>query len=526
MLISGDQFDPRLHDPEVLVVGAGAVGIVLSVALARAGRRVLVIEAGPAEPPLDYRRRNAGPNSGLRHDGLTEGRLKALGGTTRIWGGQLAAFGPCDLAATYSGKPAWPLDWETLHPYLERALDALDVPQQIRNPADVRRRAGIEPFELGPDFEWTVNTWLPVADFTRLFGAELDGLAGLTVVTELEVVGLEFAPSGHVSAVRTRSATGREIDIIAPQVVLAAGTMEIARLLLRAAAASPSCPFADNPNIGRAFIDHLHAIVGRVWPSELRTLRRSVENFRVDGHKLSLKLRAADRFIARDSLVNCVATFNAAGSVRESLAKLSDLMRRLVAKGAGRPRAGPIIADAARSLAILAPVLWSYVVRRRSYSAFSRGVFLGLEIEQIPCARSRLYLDPGRPPAEAAIGIHWELDGRELDSAARFAERLAAAFEAHGLGRIELDPRLVERNPAMLDEFHDAYHHMGGARMGRTPEEGVVDRDLRVFGCPNLSVAGAAVFPTGSFANPTLTAIALALRLADRLAGTQGEARC
>jgi choline dehydrogenase-like flavoprotein len=55
--------------------------------------------------------------------------------------------------------------------------------------------------------------------------------------------------------------------------------------------------------------------------------------------------------------------------------------------------------------------------------------------------------------------------------------------------------------------------------MARTPDEGVVDKDLRVFDADNLFVASSAVLPTSSQANPTLTVMALAMRLAERLAG-------
>ena len=54
--------------------------------------------------------------------------------------------------------------------------------------------------------------------------------------------------------------------------------------------------------------------------------------------------------------------------------------------------------------------------------------------------------------------------------------------------------------------------------MAADPRKGVVDRDLRVHGCPNLFIAGSSVFPTGGFANPTLNLVALTLRLADHLA--------
>jgi choline dehydrogenase-like flavoprotein len=65
------------------------------------------------------------------------------------------------------------------------------------------------------------------------------------------------------------------------------------------------------------------------------------------------------------------------------------------------------------------------------------------------------------------------------------------------------------------------YHQMGGTRMSSDPATGVVDADCRVHGYDNLYVAGSSVFPTGGWANPTLTIIALSLRLAEHLHSTE-----
>ena len=57
---------------------------------------------------------------------------------------------------------------------------------------------------------------------------------------------------------------------------------------------------------------------------------------------------------------------------------------------------------------------------------------------------------------------------------------------------------------------------------GRIASTSVVDADCRVHGYDNLFVAGSSVFPSGGgSANPTLTIVALALRLADRLVGEE-----
>ena len=86
-------------------------------------------------------------------------------------------------------------------------------------------------------------------------------------------------------------------------------------------------------------------------------------------------------------------------------------------------------------------------------------------------------------------------------------ELLDQGLRATGLGRLELWPA----EPAGVG------HHMGTTRMHADPARGVVDPDGRVHGVPNLYVAGSSVFPAAGLANPTLTIVALAIRLADHL---------
>ena len=66
-------------------------------------------------------------------------------------------------------------------------------------------------------------------------------------------------------------------------------------------------------------------------------------------------------------------------------------------------------------------------------------------------------------------------------------------------------------------EVQASGHHMGTTRLGDDPHSSVVDRHCQVHEIGNLHIAGPSVFPTSGWAGPMLTAIALALRLADRL---------
>jgi len=109
------------------------------------------------------------------------------------------------------------------------------------------------------------------------------------------------------------------------------------------------------------------------------------------------------------------------------------------------------------------------------------------------------------------------VNSADIETMASFAELVADYLDRADLAAVTLDPRLRRRDPDFLNEADDANHHMGMARMSQTAKDGVVDGNLCVHGTRNLYVAGAAVYPSSGFANPTFTALALGLRLGELL---------
>jgi choline dehydrogenase-like flavoprotein len=131
-------------------------------------------------------------------------------------------------------------------------------------------------------------------------------------------------------------------------------------------------------------------------------------------------------------------------------------------------------------------------------------------LEQRPDPENRVVLARRRdcfgvPRAE----LHWRWRAEEQAALEKLRTFLAAELETAGLGRVEIRPG-QRPDP-------NAHHHSGTTRMHEDPRYGVVDGDARVHGTDNLYVTGASVFPSAGFANPTLTIVALALRLADHL---------
>jgi choline dehydrogenase-like flavoprotein len=504
--------DPSAKTPDVIVVGAGAVGIVLAIELTRQGRRVTVIEGGPAQPRADYQQANAAACTGMPHDGLTAGRMKALGGTTRLWGGQLVPFSQGDLAPdTYPGKRGWPIAHAELAGATARVFDLLGVPDDARDTLAIYHAATGRVARLDDKLEVAVTAWLPQPDFARLFARELAELPGLTVLTGHEVIDMSFARHGVVERVVARGPGGADVHLRASQVVLANGTFEIARLLLTLARDHPDCGFAENRHIGRGFIDHLHGVVGRFETIDRRRVAALLDPIHRRGRKYAVKLRLGPGYQREAGLCNVAGMVLAPIGLRELVSDLRRLGRRLFAGQASFAglRAG------CRQLLVLAPLIWRYLVHRRAGGVLRAGALLGVEVEQIACPESCIGLDPDNP---ARIALHWAFDGGEMQAIRAFALAVRDRFAADGLGRLVIDPLVEAGDSTFLAACSDGYHQMGGARMATRAEDGVVDPQSRVFGTANLYVAGAATFPSGSFANPTLTAMALALRLADHLA--------
>jgi choline dehydrogenase-like flavoprotein len=139
--------------------------------------------------------------------------------------------------------------------------------------------------------------------------------------------------------------------------------------------------------------------------------------------------------------------------------------------------------------------------------------------EQQPNPASRVTLDSGAPDALGMprLRVDWRYTAGDVDTVRRAVGLLAAEFARTGVGQLEYDPQEVEAE--ITRDGALGGHHIGTTRMGSEPHDSVVDVNCRVHGIGNLFVASSATFPTSSQANPTLTVVALSLRLAEHLRG-------
>ena len=325
--------------------------------------------------------------------------------------------------------------------------------------------------------------------------------------------------AGRITAIHATGRMGEKITIEGERFILAAGTIEISRLLLHAADTPGwDCPWRGNRNIGLFFQDHP---VGRVASVEVLDRRHFFDTFSTiawAGQKFQPKIRLTNDTLQRTPLMNIHAMMMFESSISENLVFLKQFVKAAVFNRKLSGARG-LLKNLHACRRQLLPLAWRYLVEHRVFVPSNSKISLGIQSEQFPIAESKITVDPAVKDESGLprVLLDWRLAGSELDSIRDFVARCDRALQAAGLARLKLVAELAGGGPAFLATLKDNYHQVGGARMGESAEDGVVDRNLRVFGTDNLHIIGAATFRTSSNANTAFTGLAFTTRLVEHL---------
>jgi hypothetical protein len=157
-------------------------------------------------------------------------------------------------------------------------------------------------------------------------------------------------------------------------------------------------------------------------------------------------------------------------------------------------------------------------LRGRSATLEPNVIHLQCHLEQVPDPGSRVRLSESHDAVGLpGLRIEWRKSDLELQTVRALTNAAASEFRRLGLGEIQPDEWVHNGSDEWRERLYDCAHHIGTTRMSSGPASGVVDNNCEVFGVDGLYIAGSSVFPTSGYANPTLTIVALAIRLADRL---------
>ncbi len=525
-------------------VGGGPAGLSLALSLADTGLSVLLLEAG--QKPQD-RAAQALYEGEVADDAMHSPphryRMRGLGGSTQIWGGRCTPYDPIDFS-TRSWVPdsGWPISYEDLLPHYvaanalveagRYAYDAREVfpglPPMIAGfTSDVVRTSSLERFSCPTDF------W-------RRYRRRIELAAKVRVVTGAVCTGIRLAPDGReVRSLDMATLEGNRFHASGRAVVVAAGGLETARLLLASRDVQRGGVGNGHDVVGRYYQCHIAGNVGTLvvhgHPSDVR------HGYEIapEGVYCRRRLSVAASRQERHGLLNAVARlhFPRITDPSHGIGVLSGLYlaRGLISYEYGKrlhDAPPPMRAAWLRHLANVAgdavdtAAFLGHWVRRRTLAERkfpsvilrNRANRFSLELhgEQTPLAASRVSLaDSLDPLGMPRLRVDWRYDAADIASLAGTLDLVASELARTGAGQLTYSRETLEEDLLRYGAYGG--HHIGTARMGRDPRTSVVDADCKVHGVANLWLSGASVFPTSSQANPTLTLVALALRLGAHL---------
>ncbi|HEY0188882.1 MAG TPA: FAD-dependent oxidoreductase [Cellulomonas sp.] len=561
MLIDARQLPVgAVRTADVCVIGSGPAGITVARELLAAGLQVAVLESGgPAADAEADRLQEAA-------DGVRFGTVDQISGTRRVGGNanlwsvqigdrrrglRLVPLADSDLEHR-PGIPdsGWPITAADLAPAFRRAQRAFALPETGYDGA-LWERTGAARLPLDADVLRTdVFQFADRTTFSQQHVAALATAPGCTLYHHAYALELVTdSLGGRVTGVRAASTPGREVTFRAPAVVVAAGGLASTQLLLASPGVGRGLDRASGgrgaDHLGRNFMDHPLLDGGVLLPDDpavldamaLYDLRR-VDDVPVMGH-----LRLADDVLRAEPVPQlstllfprhrsqragdpdddrALRAWGSAVAVRDALRA-----RRL-------PRPGDVWGALSRADAVLSRARhsggrMSTYVGHGGWSTYRRPSqrFDHLRVlhqgEQLPAPHNRVRLGSqtdafGMP----RLAIDWAWSPQDAAGAARAHTLTADAVRRAGIGRLVPAVAGGSVDPVVLGSSTN--HYLGTTRMSEDAGGGVVDPQCRVHGVDNLYVASTSVFPTGGFANPTLTLVALAARVADTVLVALGMA--
>ena len=528
---------------DVCIVGAGAAGITLALSLSGKGLSVLLLEAGERTQDPRAQAHYEGEVADERmHSPPHRYRLRGLGGSTSLWGGRCMPYDPIDFEQrAWVPHSGWPISYEGLQPYYAKAnvwaeagrfaYDARTAlptarPMFAGFDSDIVRTHGLERFSCP-------------TDFGRRYRKRLEVARDVRVLSGAHCTAVRLHRDGQlVRSLDVATLDGNRFHVVAKAVVLASGGLETARLLLHSNDVVPQGVGNEHDVVGRYYQCHIAGNIGSlVVHGPVSNVAHGYE-VAPDGVYCRRRMAIDPVQQRRHGLLNAVARLHFPkitdpahrNGVLSGLVLAKSFISYEYGKRLHDAQMSPatwaahllnVLRDPVDTTAFLAHwVRYRTLAQRKFPSVILRNrtnrFSLEFQSEQQPLADSRVTL----LPQVDALGVRrlrvdWRYCRADIESAERTLQLIAAELARTGVGRLDYDPESLESDLMRYGAYGG--HHIGTTRMGTDPRTSVVDPDCRVHSVGNLYVAGSAVFPTSSQANPTLTILALALRLGDRL---------
>lgn len=518
----------------VCIIGGGVAGITIARELEKKGIDTCLLESGGLEPDHETRDLYRGKATGLNYQFADGCRARFLGGSSNCWGGWSRPLDAWDFEQRdWVPHSGWPFGLEHLEPYYQRAHEVLRLGPLNFDPTFWEQAIGRQDVRriplIGTQVRDTISQFSPPVRFGRYYRRELNNARYVRVFLHANVKQITPDPlCTRITQVKVQTLSGRHMTVAARLFILATGGIENARLLLASNQIAVAGLGNQQDLVGRFFMDHPRLLSGDVrftsgWSrNKLYDIKYNYMNSAVaaQGTHIAAQLALTPQTLEKEQLLNARVCFCSEfpGEGSRGAQALFRCKQALLSKD----QPGWRLRDDMLTMAKDPINTLAYGFTRLFHPrALIKKISFQVIIEPVPDPDSRVRLSStqkdrlGMPRVE----VDWRLDPLVRRTGDRSLVLIANELRQSGVAEVILGPSMETHGwPATL-EPEGTWHHMGTTRMHTDEKCGVVDANSKVHGLANLYIAGSSVFPTAGANFPTITITALALRLAEHVAG-------
>lgn len=505
-------------DFDYTIIGAGVAGILLAIKLTEKNKRVLIIESGHFEEDEHRQALNEVVQTAKCVENAKNGRKRAIGGTSIAWGGQSLPFSPLDFEKKeWVENSGWAIEFKDVEPYYPLANRFLKIDEWDYE-MDMFKRLRYKKIHFKEDsFYQHFSKWAPQPNLKKCYNPQLKDK--VTVIYNAVLTKINLDANGKATAIEIANfdkwnipnQSGKRVNLNVNTLLLATGGIETNRILLTNNHQIGEGIGNHSGWLGKCFMDHPCIVIGTLSHPDTYKLQSIFNTHVYKNRKYSIRLSLTALAQKKFQLVNgsvLVEFWDYLTEADNPYTQLFNLKnpRRFI-------NFRKIIKHyKSYFLTLKALLLHQFIYKHKALSKIS------LMMEQEPTENSFIGLSDehdmfGIPKAK----INWTISYKTWESINAIATFLKHEFGRLSLGELTLYPHVAQNTENWSNYLTDVNHHIGGTRMSAHPENGVVDTHLKIWGHENIYVCSTSVFPTASHSNPTLTLMALCLRLVHHL---------
>lgn len=534
---------------DLCIVGTGPAGIITALEYTRLkpNSKVLLVEYGMSNTVKNQLDDSIKITDSTNHHPVYECTNKGFGGTSQTWGGRCVMYDEIDFIdrPSIENGCTWDLKlFEEVKQYLNKTAEYFECGEAKFNLKEIEEFSNsrmADGFIEGIVTDTVIERWSMPTRFGKRYKTELLERKGVILLEGYEATTFgDPDKDGKVLWLIIRDInTGEQREIKAQKFVIAAGTQESTRILLR------------NENLFKN-LSHIPQALGKYYQGHLSGKIASVifegnpRNTEFgflkdkDGIYLRRRFQFTKDFLLNNDLLNTAIWLDNPlyYDPKHKSGAMSMMYLIMITPVLGKKLAPPAIADSITKgkviglrkhlfnvlknlpYSFLRPALIfykRYLLKRKLPGVFlfspNNKYALHFHSEQVPYEQNRMTLSEDR---ESLI-INYTITDKDVESVIILHKELDKWLRETGCGRLEYWFPENEVHSEIRKMSRDGIHQSGTTRIADNSEDGVVNRDLKVFGTDNVYVCSSSVFPTSGQANPTFFLGAFAVRLANHL---------